>query len=163
MNLKDWAFMLLEICLFRKGPENLPYSRRALSLLLLILALIFGKLLYDFLAISKVPEAHCVVIKVLLAYLSIRIGFVYRFVQLLSASLGVELVFLGLTLVLSIPAIGLGIGLEYIGFILGQIWKPLVYASMFKSGFSVSSGKAALLAIALLLLEGLLTLYLLRR
>jgi hypothetical protein len=156
--------LFLQIILLRKGPQDLPYSRNLL--LLLLFCVISLRLLALFIPaenIAIVPAADRMLF--VLASMLVGIGGVYvllrlfhysaRGVQTITAMLGVTLLFyaIGQILTIMFTVMGGGSGLNTPIVMVILIWSLVVDAHILRQALSISLLIAGMLAYSFFLAE----------
>ena len=155
--------LFLQIILLRKGPQDLPYAR---NLLLVLLFCVTGlRLLALFIPVdNSINVSPADRIMFVLASMSIGIGGVYvllrlfryssRSVQTIMAMLGVTLVFYAIGQILTVLSVTLGgEGLNTFIVIILLIWSLVVDAHILRQALSISLLVAGLLAYSFFLAE----------
>lgn len=155
-----------DICIFRRAPQDVPYSSFLLGILLLV------KLVFEFVA-YQIPDANgmtlptSVVVPYLLVDAAATIVFIYlilwfhghtaRSVQTITASLGVDIIVGVAQLPLQYLASAVGtqpgmVGLFYMGSMAIFVWELAVYTYVIRHALSTSVFRAGGYALLLFIL-----------
>jgi len=144
MKLYDWVYTFYNVCIFKKGPQDVPYSTYALQFLTGSIFIIFCALTNYKLALLNVIIRFVFVRLLLLAYKKPA-----RYVQVMTTFWGVDLTFLFIQLSINSVLLNLGITAPDILLYIEIIWVFAIYTYLIKNSININSSVSFLYVLLL--------------
>ncbi len=156
-NMWQIASTLLNICLLRRGPQDLPYSK----LLLLVVATVFviftARILSVALALQLAITLALVSVATTAALLYLILNylkFTNRLVQIMTSLIGVDLILITSMAILRLGIIVPNKNIALIMISIVMCWQLIIYSHMFVHGLMMRRLYASLMAIAYSVVHG---------